>query len=110
MTPTLEMKPLPLTVDQDDVIRVANTRVTLETLVSAFSDGATPEEIAQQYPTLGLADIYQVLAYYLHTSSEVAFYLRERDAKADASRRQNEKLFDPVGVRARLLARQSGNQ
>ena len=42
------MNPLPLTVDEGGVVRVGKTRVTLDTLVAAFFDGATPEEIAQQ--------------------------------------------------------------
>jgi hypothetical protein len=52
---------LPLAGDADGIIRVARTRVTLETLVGAFQDGATAEEIAQQYPSVSLADIYQII-------------------------------------------------
>jgi uncharacterized protein (DUF433 family) len=52
---------LPLTADGQGVIRVAGTRVTLETVALAFERGATAEEIVQQYPTLGLADVYSVL-------------------------------------------------
>jgi hypothetical protein len=32
---------VPLAMDADGVVRVARTRVTLETLVAAFQDGAT---------------------------------------------------------------------
>lgn len=35
--------------DADGVIRVGGTRVTLDTLVEAFNEGATAEVIAQQY-------------------------------------------------------------
>jgi hypothetical protein len=35
--------------DADGVVRVAGTRVTLDTVVGAFDTGATAEEIAQQY-------------------------------------------------------------
>ena len=45
-------EPIPLTVDSDGVIRVAGTRVTLDSVVLAFLDGATAEEIAQQYPSI----------------------------------------------------------
>jgi len=54
---------IPLQADADGVIRVAGTRVTLETLIAAFSDGATAEEIVQQYPSLTLADVYSVIGY-----------------------------------------------
>lgn len=41
--------------DADGVVRVAGTRVTLDTVVAAFEEGATAEEIAQQYPSLAFA-------------------------------------------------------
>ncbi len=44
--------PLPLKVDSDEVIRVGNTRVTLDTIVAVFNNGATPEEIIFQFPSL----------------------------------------------------------
>ena len=36
---------IPIETDEDGVIRVGNTRVTLVTLVSAFNNGSTAEEI-----------------------------------------------------------------
>ena len=53
---------MPLQTDADGVIRVGGTRVTLETVVEAFQQGATAEEIVQQYPSLALAEVYAVLA------------------------------------------------
>jgi tRNA C32,U32 (ribose-2'-O)-methylase TrmJ len=82
--------------------------VTLDTVVSAFCDGATAEEIVQQYPSLNLADVYHVIGYYLRRTSEVEAYLQARRADAEALRTENEARFDPQGVRARLLARRSG--
>ena len=101
---------IPLQVGSDGVIRVSNTRVTLDTLVQAFKDGATAEEIAQQYPTVPLADVYSVIGYYLRHSDAVEAYLEQRREQAEQVRRANETRFNPVGVRARLLARQTGNQ
>jgi uncharacterized protein (DUF433 family) len=95
----------PLVADTNGVVHVGNTRVTLDTVISAFSDGATAEEIVQQYPSLNLADVYQVIAYYLRHPADVEAYLRERRVKAEAVQKQNETRFDPKGVRARLLAR-----
>lgn len=45
---------VPLTIGEDGVIRIGKTRVTLDTVVYAFQDGATAEEIASQYPSLDL--------------------------------------------------------
>lgn len=97
---------VPLAADKDGIIRVAGTRVTLDTVVEAFNDGATAEEIVQQYPSLCLADVYSVLGYLLRHQAEVAAYLDQRAVQRQTVRRQNERRFDPEGLRARLLARQ----
>ena len=43
-------EPIPLEADSDGVVRVGGTRVTLGTVVAAFQEGATAEEIVFQYP------------------------------------------------------------
>lgn len=101
----LAASPIPLHTDPDGVVRVGNTRVTLETVIGAFLDGASAEEIAYQYPSLALADVYAVIAYYLRRRSDVDAYLQQRHEQADAVRNQNEFRFDPTGVRERLMAR-----
>ena len=105
MTLTITAAPPPLTITADGAVRVANTRVTLDTVVAAFHDGATAEEIVQQYPSLTLADVYAVICYYLQRRAEVDAYLQERREQAARLRRDNESRFDPAGVRGRLLAR-----
>jgi uncharacterized protein (DUF433 family) len=98
---------VPLTTDADGLIHVGGTRVTLDTIISAFLDGATAEEITQQYPSLDLADVYAVIAYCLRRRGEVEAYLQRRGAEAATIRRQNESRFNPSGVRERLLARRA---
>ena len=95
----------PLTTDEAGVIRIGGTRVSLDSLVFAFLDGSAPEEIAQQYPTLELADVYAAVAYYLNHRDEVASYLRDRQTQRDQIRKEVEARFDPRGIRDRLLAR-----
>ncbi|MBS1249779.1 MAG: hypothetical protein MAG431_01363 [Chloroflexi bacterium] len=108
MALAIETKPLPLTRSRDGVIRVRGTRVTLDTVIGAFLEGATAEEIAQQYPTLSLPDIYSVISYYLNQRAEVDTYLQQREKQALKIREQNETRFDPSGIRERLLARKQG--
>jgi uncharacterized protein (DUF433 family) len=100
-------EPIPLTSDRDGVVRVTGTRVTLDTVVGAFEEGATAEELAQQYPSLPLADVYAVIGYYLRHQPEVEEYLRQRQQFAVEARHANEGRFDPAGVRDRLLARRA---
>jgi len=61
MTLDVAPEPVPLLSDPRGVVRVGSTRVTLDTVVAAFATGATAEEIAHQYPSVELADIYAVI-------------------------------------------------
>lgn len=101
----LTATPPPLTLDADGTVRVGGTRVPLDTLVVAFKEGATAEEIVQRYPSLALADAYAALAYYLQHQPAVDAYLRQREQHAAEVRREIEARFPPDGIRARLLAR-----
>ncbi len=96
----------PLVVDQDDVVRIGDTRVTLITVINAFNRGATPEEIVQQFPALALADVYATIAYYLQHQVEVDTYLDEQRRAADEIRRANQV----PGIRNRLLARRQNTK
>lgn len=95
----------PLSADADGVVRVGGTRVTLDSVVEAFREGLTPEEIQQQYPSLDLPRVYSAITYYLHHREEVEEYLRQRAETRRKVRQEVESRFDPTGIRERLLAR-----
>ena len=99
------MERVPIRTDADGVIRVAGTRVTLDTLIAAFDAGATAEEIGLQYSSVGLADVYSVIAYYLRHKADICTYLKNRQADAATVRAQTEREFPAAGVRERLVAR-----
>lgn len=92
----LKLTPPPnvLQMDEHGAIRVAGTRITLDTLIGAYKRGDTPQEIAEGFPTLGLAVIYSVIAYYLHHQPELDAYLAEGEKQAEAFRRQHPEMFD----------------
>lgn len=107
MTLTIALESAPIETDAHGVVRVAKTRVTLDTIVTAFLEGCTPEEIKEQYPSLQLSDIYLVIGYYLKHKDEVHVYLTERQRQADVIRQEVERRFNPIGIRDRLLARRN---
>jgi hypothetical protein len=83
----------------------------VELVIRAFQDGATPEAIAQRYPTATLADIYAVVAYYLRHREEMEAYLAEREQQAqEVHQRIASRQGDLVDLRGRLLARQRNTQ
>lgn len=98
----------PLRVDDTGTVRVGPTRVILEVVIQAFQDGATPEQIVQDYDTLELADVYDVIAYYLRHRSEVDAYLAQRATEAEELRRRVEATQRHLpDIRQRLLAAQA---
>ena len=104
---TLNIQPIPppLKLDKSGVARVGGTRVTLDTVVRAFIRGATAEEIAQQYPSLSLLDVYATISYYLQYRDEVEKYLEKRKKHKQAIKRENQKRFKQTGIRERTPAR-----
>jgi uncharacterized protein (DUF433 family) len=97
---------IPLSEDASGVYRVGGTRVTLDLVVRAFNRGATAEEILQDYPSLRLQDVYQVIGYYLKHGAELAPYLERRVREEQELLAAHEEEWRPRGMRERLLERQ----
>lgn len=98
---------VPLRVDADGSVRVGNTRVTLDTVVSAIESGVTPEQLVQDYDVLRLADAYAVYAYYLQHRSAVAAYLAERNALGEENRTRIEATEPSQSFRETLITRRA---
>ena len=65
--------------DEHGALRVADTRVPLDSIVAAFQQGHSPETMQQQYPALTLEQIDGALTYYLAHTDEVNDYLRGQE-------------------------------
>jgi uncharacterized protein (DUF433 family) len=107
MSLVLDAPPLPLAFDQYGVVRVGGTRIPLDTVIVAYKQGETPEEIVEGFDVLNVADVYAVIGYYLRHQDEVEAYLSERRRRGEEIRRENEARFPPEGFRERLLARRA---
>lgn len=99
--------PHPLREDPNGVIRVGDTRVALQSIVSAFEQGASAEEIALRYDSLTLRDVYATLSFYMAHQPEVAAYLAHQSVESLEARRQAEARSPFVELRQRLIARKS---
>ena len=104
---SIDSEPVPLSADADGIYHVGNTRVTLDTLVAALCEGATPEEMVDQYPTIRLDDAYAVIDYSLRHRPEVDSYLAERRSTAVSVRAETESRSSPHGIRDRLMSRRT---
>jgi uncharacterized protein (DUF433 family) len=92
-------------VDESGVLRVGGSRVMLDSVVAAFSQGHSPETIRQQYPALSLEEVYGSIAYYLGHLDEVHAYLRRQGEVWQTWRARSEERPSPVVERLRALRR-----
>ncbi|MBM4071018.1 MAG: DUF433 domain-containing protein [Planctomycetes bacterium] len=90
MKTLIEADPMPLRVDEDGAIRVGDSRVTLDVILAEHRRGVTPEQIAEEYDTVNLADIYAALGYCLRHGEQIAAYLDARRHEAAALKKKLE--------------------
>jgi uncharacterized protein (DUF433 family) len=88
--------------DEHGVYRVGDTRVSLDSVVIAFRDGASAETIRDHYPSLTLEHVYGAIAYYLGHMDEIDRYLKQQDEVWEYWRKRSQE--DPAPVIARLQA------
>ena len=105
MARALEPLTLPLLEDEHGVLRMAESRVTVDVILYDFLAGTTAEEIALSYPTLALADIYAVLSYYLSHREALDDYLRVQEERSEEKRREVLQRSPQADLRERLRAR-----
>lgn len=105
MSLAVETQPVPLQADEHGVLRVGGTRVRLDTVITAWKQGDSPEQIVENFDVLDLADVYAVISHYLRHRSEVEKYLEENRQEAERLRAENERRSPQAGIRERLLAR-----
>lgn len=100
----LEAPTLPLKMDEHGVIRVAGTRIPLDNIVYNYQRGMSAEEIADNYSTLSLADVYAAITFYLCNQVEVEAYLQEQEQEIEAIWEKIEAL--PTNQQFRTMLRQ----
>lgn len=96
----------PLTQDEDGTIRIRGSRVTLDSILHAFQQGATAEQIQDSFPSVTLREIYGVIAYYLEHRERVETYLAEQVQAAQEVRRTLENRPEVLSFRDRIHTRQ----
>ena len=89
------------------MVRIARTRVTLDTVIACYQQGESAETIVEGFPTLALADVYEVIAYYLRHQEEVDEYLAQNERETDDLRRAYEAEFGKQPSRAELESRRA---
>jgi uncharacterized protein (DUF433 family) len=72
-----------LTSHQYGEIRLTGHRIGLLHVIDLWTDGLSAEEIEEQFPSLSLALIHKVLAFYLENRADVDAYIAECHAEIE---------------------------
>ena len=87
------------------VLKIGDTRVSLDTVVFEFNNGADAAAIQRTFDSLSLAQVHSAIAYYLHNKAEVDRYLAKREGARARMKREIEGEFPQKVTREMLLNR-----
>jgi len=76
------------------------SRVSLESVILLFVDGASPESIVDEFPTLSLEQVYGAITFYLANRADIDVYLSESEKLWSKARKHQPPT--PPGLRERL--------
>jgi uncharacterized protein (DUF433 family) len=98
---------LPDFLAQDDhgYIHLAGHRIGLRHVVELYCDGYTPELLHEHFPTLPLALVHKVIAFYLENQAEVDAYVRRSREVVDRLAAEPQPGPDAAKLRRRMEAR-----
>lgn len=86
--------------NNDGNYRVAGSRVSLESIIAPFLEGASPETLVDEFPTLSLEQVYGAVAFYLAHRTEFDAYMRQTDALWEEARKNRPPI--PAALQDRL--------
>lgn len=92
--------------DPDGHIHITGHRIGLQDLVYFYNEGQSPEGLCEMFPTLSLAIIHKVIAFYLENLADVDAYVAAEDAEVAKQRALAPRGPDAQELRRRLAAKQ----
>ena len=69
--------------EREGNLHIAESRVSLDTVVIRFQLGAAPETIVQSFPTLKLSHVYGAIAYYLENEETIREYVAQNERELE---------------------------
>ena len=91
-----------LTQDPDGFVHVTGHRVGLQHIIHYYEEGFSPEMLACEYPSLSLAVIHKVIAFYLENRVDVERYIADCESQMAEQRRTSETGPSIAELRQRL--------
>lgn len=97
---------VPLEQNEQGVIRVSGTRVSLDSILHAYyNEGATAEEIVLQFPTCSIENIYTIISWALNNPEFVNEYLYTQRKHRNQLENEIKQTYPTNNLRSRLLLR-----
>lgn len=93
--------------DADGYIHLFGHRIGLQDIVYYYNEGCSAEELCEIFPTLRLAMVHKVLAFYLENAADVDRYSAGCDAEMERQRAAAPRGPDRAELRRRLAAKQA---
>jgi uncharacterized protein (DUF433 family) len=84
----------------EEAYRLAGSRVSLESIIIPFLEGASPETLVDEFPTLSLERVYGTITFYLAHRAEVDQYLKQTETLWEEGRKSQAPI--PAPLRERL--------
>jgi uncharacterized protein (DUF433 family) len=85
---------------------VAGSRVSLESVVCLFRDGASLETIVDEFPTLSLEQVYGAITFYLAHRAKIDAHLTESERLWEEARKNPSPLPPSLRERVERVRRQ----
>jgi uncharacterized protein (DUF433 family) len=96
--------------ERDGGFYVAGTRVSLDSVVIRFQEGASPERIVQSFPALKLSQVYGAIAYYLENEQMINEYLAEGERELERSVQPLSQTNPELFARLQAARQQMGSK
>ena len=98
----------PYVEERNGGLYVAGTRVSLDSVVISFQDGASPEKIVESFPRLRLAQVYGVIAYFLENQQAIEQYIAEGEREFERTAVPLSQSDPELFARLQAARRQTG--
>ena len=91
-----------LTEQAEGSVRLTGHRISLEHVVYFYNQGYAPEMLLGQFPSLSLALIHKIIAFYLGHQAEVDLYVSNRQSGVEEQRSAVPASPDLIELRRRV--------
>jgi uncharacterized protein (DUF433 family) len=96
--------------ERDGALKIAGTRVGLDSVVTHFQEGRTPEQIAHSFPTVTLPQVYGAIAYYLENTKLIDDYFDDIEREFERRVRPLSETNPALFARLEEARRQMGSK